>query len=132
MQSLRAALTGGGPARSFGTPCKTTDRGHVRIPVSVLDDYARQRWEAVLGYMVGSAGIDLVNSGAGVTQGVKALLEGGSLVSIRGRKAEITQDGFAFILQEANTQVWTLLIYYLEFAEQVSSSTTPDFTFRRS
>ena len=84
-----------------------------------LDEFARKQWEGVLGYMVGSTGIDLTDEGVKLSHGVKKLLQLGGLVETKNRKVEITQDGFAFILQEVNAQVWTILILYLENAEQV-------------
>ena len=84
-----------------------------------LDHFARRQWEGVLGYMVGSAGIDLTSDSAQIGVGVTTLLEMGQLVEKRGRRVEITQDGFAFILQEVNAQVWTILILYLQNAEEV-------------
>lgn len=69
--------------------------------------------------MVGSAGIDLTSDGTQIGAGVTTLLEMGRLVEKRGRRVEITQDGFAFILQEVNAQVWTILILYLQNAEAV-------------
>lgn len=115
--SLRLALTGGGDHKSFGVPCNTTNKDVVTI--SKLDEFARKQWEGVLGYMVGSTGIDLADADVKLSQGVKTLLQFGGLVEGKNRKVEITQDGFAFILQEVNAQVWTLLILYLENAEQV-------------
>ena len=32
----------------------------------------------------------------------------------------ITKNGFSFLLQEGNAQIWVLLINYLEMAEEVS------------
>jgi len=115
--SLRLALTGGGNHKSFGVPCDTPDPE--AITISELDDFARRQWEGVLGYMVGSAGIDLYDEGIKLSVGVKKLLQLGGLVEVKGRRVEITQDGFAFILQEVNAQVWTVLILYLENAETV-------------
>lgn len=69
--------------------------------------------------MVGSTGIDLSDSGVKLSHGVRTLLQLGGLVEVRGKRVEITQDGFAFILQEVNAQVWTVLILYLENAESV-------------
>lgn len=40
----------------------------------------------------------------------------GHLVSNSNR---ITKEGFEFVLQEANTQVWSLLIVYLTTSEDV-------------
>ena len=124
--SLRLALTGGGNHKSFGVPCNTPSKHPVGV--SELDEFARRQWESVLGYMVGSTGIDVGDEGVKLSQGVKTLLQAGGLVQVRGRKAEITKEGFAFILQEVNAQVWTVLIYYLDNAEnvrQVPFRTTP-------
>ena len=115
--SLRLALTGGGDHKSFGVTCSTSTKDVVTI--AKLDEFARKQWEGVLGYMVGSTGIDLADADVKLSQAVKTLLQFGGLVETKNRKVDITQDGFAFILQEVNAQVWTLLILYLENAEQV-------------
>ena len=115
--SLRKALTGGGQHNSFGVPCDAIEDG--KVTVADLDEFARRQWEGVLGYMVGSTGIGLSDGGVQLSQGVKALLEIGKLVEVRGKTVEITQDGFAFILQEVNSQIWTMLILYLQNAEAV-------------
>ena len=98
-------------------PCSTSKEDVVTI--SQLDEFARKQWEGVLGYMVGSTGIGLADAGVKLSQGVKTLLQFGGLVEGQNKKFNITQDGFAFILQEVNAQAWTLLILYLENAEQV-------------
>lgn len=116
-KSLRLALTGGGSHRSFGVACSTPNENP--LSVAQLDDYARQQWEAVLGFMVGSTGVNVANDGIRIGDNVKELLAEGGLVTIRGRNATITESGFAFILQETNEQVWTVLIYYLRTAEKV-------------
>ncbi|KAI9828028.1 MAG: RNA polymerase II transcription factor B 52 kDa subunit [Thelocarpon impressellum] len=111
--SLRLALTGGGEHQSFGVPCDTPDKHHVDI--AYLDAFARSQWEGILHYMVGSLG--LKGHGDGPSQGVTKLLELGGLVERHGRNVVITKEGFSFLLQEVNAQVWTLLIFYLENAE---------------
>jgi len=123
--SLRLALTGGGAHNSFGVPANDS-RGS-EVTVAELDEYARGQWERVLGYMVGSAGMNLV-AGDGIepSAGVKTILEWGKLVAARGRNVEITKDGFAFILQEVNAQVWSILILYLQNAETVCTPTLSD------
>lgn len=115
--SLRLALTGGGDHKSFGVPCSTSRKDDVTM--SKLDEFARKQWEGVLSYMVGSVGVGLADADVKLSQGVKTLLQFGGLVEAKRGKVSITQDGFAFILQEVNAQVWTLLILYLENAEQV-------------
>ncbi|KAL8801283.1 MAG: hypothetical protein Q9182_004548 [Xanthomendoza sp. 2 TL-2023] len=116
--SLRHALTGGGNHKSFGVPANTKLQDQVTIPQ--LDDFARRQWEGVLGYMVGSTGIGLNDEGANLSPAVKHLLQYGGLILVRGRSVDITRDGFAFVLQEVNAQVWTILVLYLEKAEELS------------
>ncbi|KAL8656229.1 MAG: hypothetical protein Q9210_000379 [Variospora velana] len=115
--SLRQALAGGGNHKSFGIPSGVRSKDGVTI--SQLDDFARKQWEGVLGYMVGSTGIGLRDEGANLSPSVKHLLQYGGLVDVKGRNVDITQDGFAFVLQEVNAQVWTILVLYLENAEQL-------------
>lgn len=119
--SLRLALTGGGDHASFGVPCDPSPEK--RVTVLQLDTFARRQWEGVLGYMVGSTGIDLSDGDVQLSPGVTQLLRMGHLVELRGKRVEITQDGFAFILQEVNAQVWTILILYLQNAEEVGDLT---------
>ncbi|KAL2215696.1 putative TFIIH and nucleotide excision repair factor 3 complexes subunit [Thermoascus aurantiacus ATCC 26904] len=125
--SLRQALTGGENIQSFGVPCSLPDE----IPVSVadLDEYARRQWEGVLGYMVGTSGIGLQREATNLSKGVKQLLQAGHLVEIRDRKVEITQDGFAFVLQDVNTQVWHILILYVESAEAIGMDSVEVLSF---
>lgn len=93
------------------------------MSIAELDGFARRQWEGVLGYMVGSTGMNVASDGVTLSQGVKMLLASGGLVEVRGRTVEITKDGFAFILQEVNAQVWTMLILYLQNAESVGPVT---------
>ena len=99
------------------------------VSVADLDEFARQQWEGVLGYMVGSTGMNVASQGLTLSQGVKMLLASGGLVETRGKTVDITKDGFAFILQEVNAQVWTMLILYLQNAESVGHVTSPRFFF---
>lgn len=118
-KSLRQSLTGGGNHRSFGVPCSTPDPA--RVNIGFLDSFARGQWEAILYYMVGSAGGMQMGlpDGATISDGTKALLDMGNFVERRGGRAIITQTGFTFLLQEANAQVWSLLIVYLENADNL-------------
>ena len=115
--SLRLALTGGGNHKSFGVPCD--DHDGKKITVEELDEYARRQWEGVLSYMVGSTSVGLSDQKIKLSEGVTTLLEKGGLIGIRGRQVEITQEGFAFLLEEVNAQVWAILMLYLESAEAV-------------
>jgi len=84
-----------------------------------LDDFARTQWEAILYYIVGSAG-PANTAQIAISTGTQKLLQIGNLVELRGRTPTITEAGFTFLLQEINAQVWSLLIIYLENADTVS------------
>lgn len=115
-KSLRLALTGGGNHRSFGVPC--ADRDEKPVSVDYLDAFARRQWEAILYYVVGSANAGLIGQ-QDISEGTKSLLQRGNFVAVHGRRATITQEGFTFLLQEINAQIWTLLIVYLELSSDV-------------
>jgi transcription initiation factor TFIIH subunit 4 len=117
--SLRLALTGGGDHQSFGVP--STDQAIGDVDVKYLDEHARAQWEGILHYVVNSVGVAMHQQGRGPTTAVKQLLEKGNLVTAAGRHGGggITQAGFSFLLQEANAQVWTMLLLWIENAEQV-------------
>jgi transcription initiation factor TFIIH subunit 4 len=115
--SLRRALSGSDKDYSFGVPATTPDE----IPVTTadLDDYAKRQWEGVLGYMVGTNTLGIQKENVTLSRGVKELLQACHLVELRDRRVEITKDGFAFVLQDVNAQVWHILILYVENAEAI-------------
>ncbi|KAK6357808.1 RNA polymerase II transcription factor B 52 kDa subunit [Orbilia blumenaviensis] len=111
---LRKALTGGGSPGSFGLPCDTEDKN--RVDISFLDRYAAEQWESILHFMVGNETQSSHRPSEGV---VKLLLHGKLMEQNRASGTVITQLGFSFLLQEVNSQVWTLLLLYLDMAEQL-------------
>lgn len=120
--SLRLALEGGGKHSSFGVP--STLPVDARIDIAHLDGYARKKWEDILHYVVNSVPVHGEGLGGGSAGGpktsVKDLLLAGRLVERRHDTrggVGITQAGFTFLLQEANAQVWTLLLLWLEAAD---------------
>ncbi|KAL3441892.1 transcription factor Tfb2-domain-containing protein [Aspergillus insuetus] len=124
--SLRQALTGAEQTQSFGVLSRVSDEERVSIPD--LDEYARRQWEGVLGYMVGTSGLGIQRD-ANLSKGVKQLLQAGHLVEVRDRRVEITQDGFAFVLQDVGTQVWHILILYVENAEAIGMDSVEVLSF---
>lgn len=124
--SLRLALEGGGTHNSFGVP--STLPVDPRIDIAHLDNYARKKWEDILHYVVNSVPVHGEGggggSGAGPKASVKDLLLAGRLVERRPDTrggVGITQAGFTFLLQEANAQVWTLLLLWLEAADHAKA-----------
>lgn len=74
--------------------------------------------------MVGSSAIPLDSNDTIVdpSQGVIELLQAGQLIELSGtarlgHAAKITKNGFAFVLQDINTQVWSMLFLYVDHAE---------------
>lgn len=114
--SLRMALEGGGNHNSFGVP--STLPVPTDITTDYLDKWARKKWEDILHYVVNSVGIPSSDKESHGPKGaVKELLFAGRLVEQRQGHISITQSGFTFLLQEANAQVWTLLLQWLEAAD---------------
>ena len=133
-RSLRQALTGVGDTKSFGEIA--TLRSNPSITVDDLDTFARNRWEGILGYMVGSSAIRLESTSTVVdpSPGVIELLKAGHLIepcasSRLGGSAKITKDGFAFVLQDINTQVWSLLFLYVDHAEDFAMTNVAVLSF---
>ncbi|PSR78562.1 transcription factor Tfb2-domain-containing protein [Coniella lustricola] len=117
--SLRLALEGGGDHQSFGVP--SSDPVPAHIDIAFLDRVARKKWEDILHYVVNSVelGGGFGGKSSGPNSSVRELLVAGRLVERidNGGGVRITQAGFTFLLQEANAQVWTLLLQWLEAAD---------------
>ncbi|PUU82205.1 transcription factor Tfb2-domain-containing protein [Tuber borchii] len=107
-----------GDHHSFGVPCNTEDKK--KITVQFLDNYATRQFEAILHYMVGT------HNEVKPSEGVITLLTKGGLMERygAGSQATITKNGFSFLLQDGNPQVWALLIQYLEMAEELGMEQT--------
>ncbi|KAI9338548.1 transcription factor Tfb2-domain-containing protein [Obelidium mucronatum] len=110
--NLKNALVGGGNTSSFGLPTDSKDKKD--ITTDYLDTYARESWEAVLHFLVGTP-TDKKPSA------VVALMEGSGLMARNAMRSSdelrITNKGFQFLLQDVNEQVWGFLLQYLEMAE---------------
>lgn len=122
-RSLRQAIEGSGTHRSFGVPATQEESGGRRVTIDFLDEYSRAQWEGILYYLVsGAAGLQADSiTRSKVASGTETLLHAGELVRTVNHSPRITKDGFSFVLQETNAQVWSLLIIYLKVANDVST-----------
>eukprot|EP01118_Nematostelium_gracile_P010913 TRINITY_DN382_c0_g1_i1.p1 TRINITY_DN382_c0_g1~~TRINITY_DN382_c0_g1_i1.p1 ORF type:complete len:450 (-),score=100.54 TRINITY_DN382_c0_g1_i1:46-1395(-) len=79
--------------------------------VKYLDTHAKNSWEALLRFMIG-------NPMAKPSSSITDLLVRTGLMKLCGEDAmEITNLGYQFLLKDAYTQMWTLLLSYIETAE---------------
>jgi len=123
-RSLQTALTSGLANESF------EESGSPLAP-AFLRDFQRVRWETMLHFMVSSAsemadpaGSALVPAAhaarrgerAGLSPAIMALLVKSGLLN---RQHNITSDGFQFLLQDQQSQIWTLLLHYLNNASEL-------------
>jgi transcription initiation factor TFIIH subunit 4 len=124
-RSLRQAIEGSGTHRTFGVPASDAERGGEKLGIAFLDDHAREQWEGILFFMVsGAAGFTPGSVKMDVGPGTKKLLHAGDLVRTVHGTPRITKEGFSFVLQETNAQVWNLLIIYLKMVNDVSTADT--------
>lgn len=131
--SLRLALEGGGDHKSFGV--LSTQPVPADVDLAFLDRYAQKKWDGILHFVVNSVGFSSASEdrgSKGPKQSVKDLMLRGRLVERRGGSGiNITQAGFTFLLQEANAQVWTLLLLWLEAADAIISAEGTDADLRK-
>ena len=128
-KSLRSALTGTGQGSSFGEI--TSVPANEQVDISFLDDYARRQWEGILGYMVSSSENPIESAEPLVrpSSQIMELLRVGALVAGSRVTPDITKEGFSFVLQDLNTQIWSLLFLYAEVAEQFDLDTIDVLSF---
>ncbi|CCH61469.1 hypothetical protein TBLA_0E04140 [Henningerozyma blattae CBS 6284] len=108
--SLKNALTGGEINNSFGV---IVDNDRDAVKVSMLEEYSTKKWETILHFMVGTP---LATT---PSENVLNLLKHSKLMEENEETNEfkITNEGFQFLLQESNSQIWTLLLQYLKLTE---------------
>jgi len=106
--NLRMALSGGGQPWTMSAYLEPDPKGR---DVTFLDQYANERWETVLHYMVASS------QQAGISaDAVRTLLQAGLMSpdESQDHAPVITRSGFQFLLMERSSQVWYFMLQYLE------------------
>lgn len=98
------------------------------IDIEFLDQWSSNKWETILHFMVGTQ-LDRLPS-----DGVLKLLNDSGLMELPEFKRhykdlQITKDGFQFLLQEINSQIWILLLHYLKASEQLSMNSVEVLNF---
>ena len=104
-QGLITCLFGNGDGVDRGNRSDHTDK---RAPGGDdLEKYAKQKWEQILHFMVGSTR----ESTNGVTYVLNTC---GLMKSDGGGRPRITSKGFQFVLEDLSTQLWEFIYSYLE------------------
>jgi len=105
--NLRMALSGGGRPWTMSAYLEQDPRAR---DVNFLDNYAAERWETVLHYMVASS------QQAGISEdAVTTLLQSGLMArdESQDNASVITRSGFQFLLMDRSSQVWYFILQYL-------------------
>ena len=106
--NLRLALSGGGQPWTMSAYLEPDPRAR---DVEFLDQYATERWDTVLHYMVAST------QQAGISaDAVRTLLQAGLMSpdESQDNSPVITRAGFQFLLMERSSQVWFFMLQYLD------------------
>ncbi|WVQ73426.1 hypothetical protein IAR50_002998 [Cryptococcus sp. DSM 104548] len=125
-RGLRNALTGLGRSNSFGVPFDTPEYDMSDAPSEAeLVAEGEKKFESILKYMV-SSGLGTAFVGESPRPQVLHLLHTSGLMTDPGdptgrnpniNRLTITSKGFQFLLEERQTQLWEILMYYLSAKE---------------
>lgn len=121
-ENLKVALIGGGKPWS-STP-ENPAEGNVR-DVAFLDNYAKERWECILHFLVGSRGPEALSRDIALVltnSGLMKIPEGATL-------PVITPAGFQFLLLDTSSQVWYFMLQYLETSEARDTNLVNQLSF---
>lgn len=111
-ESFKNALTGGKVNNSFGI---VIEQANDIVTTEILDTYSADKWETILHFMVGTSLSNIPS------ENVLNLLKHSRLMeeSNSNRGVKITNEGFQFLLQDVNSQIWALLLQYLKMTETI-------------
>lgn len=82
----------------------------ITTTIDQLDSFATHQWEIILHFMVG-------NYTHTPSKGVLFLLENSNLINSSKHSHNITSNGFQFLLQDVQFQLWQLLLQYLSLSQ---------------
>lgn len=111
-KNFRDCLTGSQTSDAFGI--LTSSGENQKIDLKFLHSFASTKWETILHFMVGT---ELSTT---PSRSVLSLLKLGGLMEGSGRDLKITNEGFQFLLQDINAQIWTLLLQYLNLTQELN------------
>lgn len=113
--NFRDCLTGSQAPNAFGIIVAGSDKHP--IDVKFLDQFASQKWETILHFMVGTELPTMPSKSVLSLLKLGGLMEGNSS---QAHSLKITNSGFQFLLQDVNVQIWTLLLEYLNLTQELN------------
>lgn len=123
-KNIQISLLGGGkPWAVYGN----LERDKHCRDAQFLDQYAMERWECVLHFMVGCHTKEGIS-----TDAVRILLHAGLMKSEgeeEGSAPLITMEGFQFLLMDTASQVWHFVLQYLDTIESRGLNLVECLTF---
>ncbi|KAK6624480.1 hypothetical protein RUM43_004165 [Polyplax serrata] len=106
-KNMKISLLGGGRPWSMSAQLEPDTKPR---DVPYLDNYAMERWECVLHYMVGSQAQEGISADA-----VRILLHANLMKRDEDDgSCVITREGFQFLLLDTASQVWYFMLQYLD------------------
>ncbi|XP_065292821.1 general transcription factor IIH subunit 4 isoform X4 [Dermacentor albipictus] len=122
-KNIQIALLGGGKPWAVYSALEKDKHGR---DAAFLDQYAAERWECVLHFMVGCHTTEGISADA-----VRILLHAGLMKSEEGEGSSplITMEGFQFLLMDTASQVWHFVLQYLDTLESRGLNLVECLTF---
>uniref|UniRef100_A0A8D9DV28 General transcription factor IIH subunit 4 n=1 Tax=Cacopsylla melanoneura TaxID=428564 RepID=A0A8D9DV28_9HEMI len=121
-RNAKVALLGGGRPWSMSAKLEQDQKSR---DLDFLNQYALERWECILRFMVGSQQTEGISADA-----VRTLLHAELMKCNEGSESPvITKDGFQFLLLETPAQVWYFILKYLETVESKGLDLVECLTF---
>lgn len=106
-KNMKIALLGGGNPWTMSAQLEQDNKPR---DIAYLDNYAMERWECVLHYMVGSQHQEGISGDT-----VRVLLHANLMTRDEEDGAcVITREGFQFLLLDTASQVWYFMLQYLD------------------
>jgi len=110
--SLHRAVIGCG---HFGVKPEMDDK---KTPTKeFLDKFSLESWENVLRFLVGTVMDKKTSSLSTLLEKSGLMMKQYDCFHYSGNELKITSAGFQFLLQDSRTQIWSLLLQYLELAD---------------
>ena len=94
-----------------------------------VEQHAKHRWETILNILVGIGDNKVIGNNPQNRATSALLVQVGLIRMDDGGRPVITAEGFKFLFQDIHSQIWQIIIAYLEGVEQRGLSKKPVLMF---